>query len=82
MYTHKTRDHFLAICDRNIWLFIASYDVSLQVHYVKGKDNMEADLFYRLHLDNPVDPVLLQHIINTCTWDKVSLEMFQLDFNI
>ena len=82
MNTHKTKDPFLSICDRNVWLLAASHDILLQVHHVRGKDNAEADLLSRLYSDTPVDPVLLQCLTNTCTWDKVSPEMFQLDFNI
>ena len=77
MNTHKTRDPF----HRNVWLLVASYDINLQVHHVRGKDNAEADLS-RLHSGAPVDLVLLEHLTNTCTWDKVHPEMFQLDFNI
>ena len=80
--THKTKDAFLAICDRNAWLLAASYDILLQVDHVRGKDNAEADLLSRLHSGSPVDPVLLNHLSKTCTWDKVSPEMFKLDFNI
>ena len=82
MKTHKTRDTFLAICDRNAWLLAASYNIFLQVDHVRGKDNAEADLLSRLHSGSPVDPILLNHLSKTCTWDKVSPEMFKLDFNI
>ena len=82
MNTHKTRDPFLSICDRNVWLLAASYDIQLQVHHVRGKDNAEADLLSRLHSGAPVDLALLAHLTNTCTWDKIHPNMFQLDFNI
>ena len=82
MNTYKTKDPFLSICDRNVWLLAASHDILLQVHHVRGKDNAEANLLSRLYSDTPVHPVLLKRLTDTCTWDKVSPEMFQLDFNI
>ena len=82
MNTHKTKDPFLSICDRNVWLLVACNDNSLQVHQVRGKDNAEADLLSRLHSDTTVDPVLLKHPTDSCTWDKVSPAMFHLDFEI
>ena len=82
MNTHKTRDPFLSICDRNVWLLAALYDIQLQVQHVRGKDNAEADLLSRLHSGVPVDMGLLAHLTNTCTWDKVHPDMFKLDFNI
>ena len=82
MNTHKTRDPFLSICDRNVWLLVAANDISLQVHHVRGKDNAEADLLSRLHSGATVDPVLLAHLSRSCIWDKVPINMFHLDFNI
>ena len=41
------------------------------VHYVRDKDNTQADLLSRLHSGSPVDPVLLKHLTDSCTWDKV-----------
>ena len=82
MNTHRTKDHFLSICDRNVWLLVVSYDILLQVHHVRGKDNAEADLLSRLHSGTIVDPVLLKHLTDICTWDNVPSEMFQLDFEI
>ena len=78
MNTHTTKNLCLSICFRNIWLLAAL----LQVHHVRGKDNAEADLLSRLYSETPVDPVLLKRLTDTCTWDKVSPEMFQLDFNV
>ena len=80
MNTHKTKDPFLSICDRNVWLLVASYDISLQVLHVRGKDNAEADRLSRLHSGTTVDLALLQHLRNSCTWDKVPPAMFHLDF--
>ena len=82
MNTHRTNDPFLSICDRNVWLLAASNDIFLQVHHIRGKDNVEEDLLSRLHSGTTVDPVLLKHLTDTCTWDKVPPEMFHLDFKI
>ena len=43
--TGKTRDHFLALCIRNIWLITASLDIQLDIGHIAGIYNVIADTF-------------------------------------
>ena len=43
----KTKDPFLAICARNIWLITAIFNIEIIVVYVPGCDNHIADLLSR-----------------------------------
>ena len=79
-YPQDKRSLF-SICDRNVYLLTAFHDISLHVHHVRGKDNAEADHLSWLHSGIPVNPVFVKHLTDSCTWDKVSPEMIQLDFN-
>ena len=78
--SHKTRDPFLVACDKNIWLLTANHDISLQVHHIKGKKNIQADLLSRLHSQFQVNQEVLQELRHCCTWDPVPIHTFKLDF--
>ena len=77
--SHKTKDPFLAICDRNIWLLTAKYDISLQIYHSWGKKNIQADLPSRLHSQCQKNQEVLQ-LMHCCGWDPVPDHMFKLDF--
>ena len=73
--SHKSKDHFAAKSDRNIWLLTAKFDISLQVHHIKGEDSIHLDLLSRLHSQLQVDQeVLHDHILN-CIWVPVPHHM-------
>ena len=41
--TRKTKDSFLALCIRNIWLLTAAYDIELHIDHIPGSRNVIAD---------------------------------------
>ena len=57
--TGKTRDTFLALCIRNMWLQTAVYDITLVIEHIAGKDNRIADTLSRIHSTRTVDENIL-----------------------
>ena len=53
--TGRTRDQFLALCVRNIWLLTASLDIQLHIYHVPGVHNIIADTLSRIYSDKPVN---------------------------
>ena len=53
--TGKTRDPFLALCIRNIWLLQAHYDIDLQIFHIPGCYNIIADSLSRIYSNSPVN---------------------------
>ena len=51
MKSHMSMDLFLAICDRNMWLLTAKYDISSEVNHIRGKGNVIKDLVHTCVLD-------------------------------
>ena len=82
MNSHRTKDPFLAICDRNVWLLTAKYDISLQVSHIRGVKNTQADVLSRLYSHLQGDAVILEDLRENYTWDHVPHHMFQLDFHL
>ena len=77
----RTRDKFLALCIRNIWLLAAQFDIELEVRHVEGKKNVIADALSRLYSDKPVNYEILQCLTHFI-WEEVPLQAFDLDFSI
>ena len=80
--TGKTRDEWLALCLRNIWLLIASYDITLKVDHIRGSVNNVADMLSRLYSDKITDFDLYKNIKDTCIWHKIPLQYFNLNYEI
>ena len=57
--TGKTKDSFLALCVRNIWLLTASLDIELNINHVPGVHNVIADTLSMLYSDKQVNLDLL-----------------------
>ena len=74
----KTRDPYMAVCARNIWLWSASYDIDVQFVHIAGKTNVIADLLSRWTLCASSDKKLYGLVPNA-QWQNVSLG--QLDLN-
>ena len=49
----KTRDPFLIIYIRNIWLLTATMDIQSSISYVPGAYNVIADTLSRIHSNKP-----------------------------
>ena len=60
--TGKTRDTFLGLCIRNIWLITATWDIQLQISHIPGVHNIIADTLTRVYSDKPVNLTLLQEL--------------------
>ena len=77
----KTRDKFLALCIRNIWLLAAYHDIDLEVKHIVGKNNVVADALSRNYSDKPIRQEILQ-CLSHFFGDEVPLQAFDLDFYI
>ena len=60
--TNRTRDNFLALCLRNIWLLAALHDVEVEVKHISGKNNQKADVLSRIYSSAPVDEWILRDL--------------------
>ena len=76
-----TREKFLALCIRNIWLLAACYDIDLQVKHIVGKKNVVAHALSHIYSDKPIRQVVLQ-CLTQFIWDEVPWQAFDLDFCI
>ena len=68
--TRKTKDSFLALCVRNIWLLTASYDIALHIDHIPGCRNVITDTLSRIYSENPVNPHILTDLELNYTWDS------------
>ena len=80
--TGKTRDQFLALCVRNIWLLTASHDIDLAISHIPGSKNTIADTLSRLYSDKPVNSNIWTDLIQNYTWDRVPASYFDLDTHL
>ena len=80
--TNRTRDEFLALCLRNIWLLAALHDVEIELKHIPGKENIEADVLSRIYSDSPVDEEILRHLRENYIWDNIPVQHFDLDLHL
>ena len=80
--TGKTRDSFLALCIRNIWLLTSSYDIDLNVNHILGVNNVIADTLSRIYSDRPVNYDILLDLQQNYKWEKVFAGYFDLDTHL
>ena len=80
--TGKTRDQFLALCVRNIWLLTASLDIQLHIYHVPGVHNGIADALSRIYSDKPVNRNILQDLQDNYTWDIIPSQYFDLNLHL
>ena len=78
----KTRDPFLALCIRNIWLHTALYDVHLIIEHIAGKENRIADTLSRIHSNKLVDENILKHLVKNYHWEPIFHSYFDLTLHI
>ena len=79
--TNRTRDEFLALCLRNIWLLAALHDVEIELSIFQGK-NIEADVLSRIYTSSPVDEGVLRHLRKHYIWDNIPVQYFDLDLHL
>ena len=84
--TGKTKDPFLALCLRNIWLLTAHYDTDLDIAHIPGCQNTIADALSRIYSSNGIDNSLLRirgntYLVVTLTWTFICNFRFQPSFS-
>ena len=80
--TGKTRDSFLALCIRNIWLLTSSYDIDLNVNHILGVNNVIADTLSRIYSDRPVNHDILLDLQQNYKWEEIFATYFDLDTHL
>ena len=61
-HTSETKDPFLGLCIRNMWLLTAHWDIDLTVKHISGTKNRIVDTLSRVYSDNPVNLQLWEDI--------------------
>ena len=79
---NRTRDEFLALCLRNIWLLAALHDVEIELKHIPGKENREADVLSRIYFGSPVDEGVLRHLRENYIWDNIPVQYVDLDLHL
>ena len=64
--TGTTKDPFLALYIRNIWLLTAYYDIDLLIFHIPGWCNIIADSLSRIYSNNSVNMSILNLSTNIC----------------
>ena len=78
----KTKDSFLNACLRNIWLITASYDIDLLIEHIQGSKNIIADSLSRIFSYKGISDTMLHHLTYDYTWEKVPIQVFDLNLHI
>ena len=80
--TGRTKDEWLALALRNIWLILATHDIALNIEHIKGSHNVVADMLSSIYSDKSVNQGLFKHVRDTCTWHRIPIQFFNLNYNI
>ena len=80
--TGKTKDPFLALCIRNIWLLTAHHDIDLQIHHIPGSYNIIADALSRIYSNTPVNYNILRELEDNYMWEHIPSTYFDLDLHL
>ena len=77
----KTRDPFLALCGRNVWLISAMFNIQLVFLHIPGKNNHIADLLSRWTITkNPEEK--LNQFLPYFIWINTHIDLTALNYNI
>ena len=79
--TGKTKDSFLALCVRNIWLLTASLDIQLNISHVPGTHNVIADTLSRIYSDRLVN-LDLSILQDNYIWEHIPSHYFDLNLRL
>ena len=80
--TGKTKDPFLALCVRNIWLLTAFHGIDLQIDHVPGCHNSLADALSRIYSNSTVYDKILEKLRNQYMWEHIPSSFFDLDLHL
>ena len=80
--TNRTRDEFLALCLRNIWLLAALHDVEIVFKHIPGENNIKADVLSRIYSSSAVDEGVLRHLRENYMQDNIPVQHFDLDLHL
>ena len=80
--TGKTKDPFLALCVRNIWLLTAHYDIHLDIVHIPGRCNTIADTLSRIYSSSNIDASILYHLRDHYIWERIPSHYFDLDLHL
>ena len=80
--TRKTRDQFLALCVRNIWLLTASLDIQLNIFHVPGVHNVIAAALSRIYSNKPVNKDILQVLQDNYALNHIPSHYFDLNLHL
>ena len=78
----KTKDSFLALCVRNIWLLTASLDIELNISHVPGIHNVIADTLSRVYSDKQVNLDLLSILQDNDIRERIPSHYFDLNSHL
>ena len=79
--TGFTRDNWLAIYIRNIWLITSTYDITMTVTHISGTKNTIADLLSRWDKTHN-NTFKLQQLVTTPDWQQVPEDVFNVNLEI
>ena len=78
----KTKDPFLALCIRNLWLLTAHNDIEIEINHIPGVKNSIADTLSRIYSPKPVNNEILQDLLDNYNWDNVDHAYFDLSLHV
>ena len=80
--TAKTRDGFLALYLRNIWLLATKNDISLHIKHIEGHNNSIDDALSRLPTGNLKFHNKIHELDQELQWHSIGDHHFLLDLSI
>ena len=77
----RSKDEYLGVCARNIWLLLAKYNINLEVRHIEGTLNVNADILSRWFHFSSKDSVNV-NALKQCVWKTVPEAWLYPDFTI
>ena len=79
---NKTKDTFLALCLRNIWLLAVLHDVEIEVKHTSGKNNQKADALSRIYSRTQLEECILRDLQENYIWENIPVQYLDLDLHL
>ena len=77
----RARDQILTTCTRNVWLLLATYNISIVVSHVTGSQNTVADLLSRWR-NVPEDYTKLHQLVQDPICISTHIDLILLNHDI